>query len=160
MTDNIDISANQSRGNVVQMISDQKMAFPPYFSNNLSLLLGFILPLFLVLSFAFIVPPILKRIVYEKETGVKELMKLMGLPGWMHWQCWFINCATTSAISILIMVILVSCEFKADTGAVLAYSNPVMTFIFLFSYASALICFLFIISTFFDRRKADILSTD
>ena len=135
------------------MISDQKMAYPPYFSNNLSLLLGFILPLFLVLSFAFIVPPILKRIVYEKETGVKELMKLMGLPSWMHWLCWFLNCAATSAVSILIMVILVSCQFKAGTGAVLAYSNPVMTFIFLFFYASALVCFLFIISTFFDRRE-------
>ena len=53
------------------MVAEQQMAYPPYFSNNLSLLLGFILPLFLVLSFAFIVPPILKRIVYEKETGVK-----------------------------------------------------------------------------------------
>ena len=53
------------------MVAEQQMAYPPYFSNNLSLLLGFILPLFLVLSFSFIVPPILKRIVYEKETGVK-----------------------------------------------------------------------------------------
>jgi hypothetical protein len=47
------------------------MPYPPYFSNNLTLLLGFIMPLFLVLSFSFIVPPLLKRIVYEKETGVK-----------------------------------------------------------------------------------------
>ena len=138
------------------MISEQKMSFPPYFSNNLSLLLGFILPLFLVLSFAFIVPPILKRIVYEKETGVKELMKLMGLPSWMHWICWYINCASICAISILIMVILVSFEFKSDTGAVLVYSNPVLTFIFLFLYASSLICFLFIISTFFDKRETSI----
>ena len=135
------------------MVAQQQMAYPPYFSNNLSLLLGFILPLFLVLSFSFIVPPILKRIVYEKETGVKELMKLMGLPSWMHWLCWYINCAATCAISSLIMVILLSCEFKSNTGAVLAYSSPVMTFIFLFFYASALVCFLFIISTFFDRRK-------
>ena len=63
----------------------QEMPYPSYFSNNLTLLLGFIMPLFLVLSFTFIVPPILKRIVYEKETGVKELMKMMGLPAWMHW---------------------------------------------------------------------------
>ena len=84
---------------------------------------------------------------------LQELMKLMGLPGWMHWLCWYINCATTCAVSSLIMVILVSCEFKSGTGAVLAYSNPVLTFIFLFLYASALVCFLFIISTFFDRRK-------
>ena len=66
-------------------MSQQEMPYPAYFSNNLTIILGFIMPLFLVLSFAFIVPPILKRIVYEKETGVKELMKMMGLPSWMHW---------------------------------------------------------------------------
>ena len=129
------------------------MAHPPYFSNNLSLLLGFILPLFLILSFAFIVPPILKRIVFEKETGVKELMKLMGLPSWMHWICWFINVIGSCSISILIIVILVSIEFKTGTGAVLAYSNPILTFIFLIFYASALVLFLFTLSTFFDKRK-------
>ena len=155
---------------MMQMVSEQEMPYPPYFSNNLTLLLGFIMPLFLVLSFSFIVPPLLKRIVYEKETGVKvglstlqmktemkfkiqELMKMMGLPSWMHWICWFINCIGVSTISIIIMVLLVSLEFKAGTGAVLDYSNPFLTFLFLFLYASSLICFLFIISTFFDRRK-------
>jgi len=133
------------------IMSEQEMPYPSYFSNNLSLLLGFIMPLFLVLSFSFIVPPLLKRIVYEKETGVKELMKMMGLPSWMHWICWFINCIGVSTISIIIMVILVSVEFKAGTGAVLDYSNPFLVFLFLFLYASSLICFLFIISTLFDR---------
>ena len=71
------------------VMMQQEMPYPAYFSNNLALLLGFIMPLFLVLSFAFIVPPILKRIVYEKETGVKELMKMMGLPSWMHWVGFF-----------------------------------------------------------------------
>ena len=105
----------------------------------------------MVLSFSFIVPPILKRIVFEKETGVKELMKLMGLPSWMHWMCWFINVIGSCTISIIIIVILVSIEFKSGTGAVLAYSNPLLTFMFLMLYASALICFLFAISTFFDK---------
>ena len=40
---------------------------------------------------------------------------------------------------------------QEDTGAVLQNSNPVLTFLFLFLYASALISFLFIISTFFNR---------
>ena len=52
----------------------QAMAFPAYLENNLSIILNFMLPLFLVLSFAFIVPPVLKRIVYEKETGVKVIV--------------------------------------------------------------------------------------
>ena len=83
----------------------------------------------------------------------QELMKLMGLPAWMHWLCWFINVVVTCSISVLIIVILVSIEFKAGTGAVLAYSNPLLTFIFLMLYASSLILFLFFISTFFDKRK-------
>ena len=82
---------------------------------------------------------------------------MMGLPSWMHWTCWFINCIGVSIISIIIMVLLVCLEFKSGTGAVLDYSNPFLIFIFLFLYASALICFLFIISTFFDRRKPNLL---
>ena len=81
-------------------------------------------------------------------------MKMMGLPSWMHWICWFINCIGVSTISIIIMVLLVSLEFKSGTGAVLDYSNPFLIFLFLFLYASSLICFLFIISTFFDRRES------
>ena len=77
----------------------------------------------------------------------------MGLPAWMHWLCWFINVVATCTLSILIIVILVSIEFKAGTGAVLAYSNPLLTFVFLMLYASSLILFLFFISTFFDKRK-------
>ena len=56
-----------------QLTGLQQMAFPAYLQNNLTLILTFMLPLFLVLSFAFIVPPVLKRIVYEKETGVKVM---------------------------------------------------------------------------------------
>ena len=140
------------------MIAEQQMAHPPYFSNNLSLVLGFMMPLFLVLSFAFIVPPILKRIVFEKETGVKELMKLMGLPSWMHWTAWFVNVIGNCTISIIIIVILICVEFTSEDGAVLEYSDPFLVFIFLVLYASALICFLFTLSTFFDRRKLTFLT--
>ena len=84
---------------------------------------------------------------------LQELMKLMGLPSWMHWVCWFINVILSCTVSILIIVLLVSIEFKSGTGAVLAYSDPILTFIFLFLYASSLVCFLFFISTFFDKRN-------
>jgi hypothetical protein len=43
----------------------------------------------------------------------QELMKMMGLPSWMHWLCWYLNCATTSIISIIIMVALVSISFSS-----------------------------------------------
>lgn len=53
------------------MTVQQKMAYPAYMENNLAFFLDLMLPLFLVLSFSFSVPPIMKRIVHEKQTGVK-----------------------------------------------------------------------------------------
>ena len=135
------------------MIIHQAMPYPAYLQNDLTIFLGFMMPLFLVLSFSFIVPPLLKRIVYEKETGVKELMKMMGLPSWMHWFCWFFNALTTSILSIIIIVVLLSVTWKADTGPILEYSDFVLVFLFIFLYASALTMFLFVISTFFNGRK-------
>jgi hypothetical protein len=58
-------------GLLPQMPSSQQMAYPAYLENNIAVVLGYILPQFMVLSFCFIVPPILKRIVHEKETGIK-----------------------------------------------------------------------------------------
>ncbi len=100
------------------MMAQQQMPYPAYLENNLAAILDFMLPLFTVLSFCFIVPPLMKRIVHEKQSGVKELMKLMGLPNWMHWVSWFLNAYVTSAISVLIMVALICIEWQSGTGAV------------------------------------------
>ena len=51
------------------------MPYPAYLENNLAIFLGYLLPFFTVLSFALIVPPLMKRIVHEKETGVKVRMQ-------------------------------------------------------------------------------------
>jgi hypothetical protein len=58
--------------------------------------------------------------------GVKELMKLMGLPNWMHWTSWFLNALATSAITIMIAVVLMCVEWKSGSGKVLDFSNYVV----------------------------------
>ena len=42
-----------------------------------------------VLSFIFTVIITAKSIVHEKETGVKEAMKLMGMKTWIYWLSWY-----------------------------------------------------------------------
>ena len=61
-------------------------------------------PICTVFSFAFTVPLVLKRIVEEKQQGVKELMKMMGLPSWLHWVGWFSITTLTSVIAKLVQV--------------------------------------------------------
>ncbi len=121
------------------------MPYPPYLKNNVAAILDFLLPLFTVLSFCFIVPPAIKRVVHEKESGVKvrkpssvgkcqkanvlkfqELMKLVGLPNWMHWTSWYLNAIVTSAISIFVMVILICIEWKPGAGKVEQYKTETL----------------------------------
>ena len=115
-------------------------------------MIGFLLPLFTVLSFAFIVPPIMKRIVEDKRSGAKELMKMMGLPSWMSWLFYFIDAMMSLVISLIIMVVLVCVEWKTGEGRVIDYSNAFLLYVFLFLYSMALVAFLFAISTLFNNR--------
>merc|ERR550519_552372 len=71
-----------------------------------TLIQGFLTPIFTIISFAFTVPLVLKRIVEEKEEGVKELMKMMGLPSWLHWLGWFLTVFIACTIIVLIMTLV------------------------------------------------------
>ena len=129
------------------------MAYPEYLENYVAIFIGGFLPSFVVLSFTFIVPPLLKRIVHEKETGVKELMKLMGLPAWMHWLTWFLSAISTVLVSIAIMIIIICVEWVPGTGRVMTFTDPGLLYLFLLLYAMSLIMFLFALSTFFESRE-------
>merc|ERR550519_1568668 len=103
-----------------------------------TLIQGFLTPIFTIISFAFTVPLVLKRIVEEKQQGTKELMKMMGLPSWLHWVSWFV---ITFLITISVMVIvLVVWEIYPRT-------NALILFITIFLYSLATICFNFAQST-------------
>ena len=111
----------------------------------------FLTPICTVFSFAFTVPLVLKRIVEEKQQGVKELMKMMGLPSWLHWVGWFSITTLTSVIIISIMVIVIV------VGKVFENVNPFVLFISLFLYGFSTICFNFAQSTLFSNRMFEIV---
>ena len=83
------------------------------------------------------------RIVQEKQTGVKELMKMMGLPSWMNWVYqftfekkarfhrnnlisliffqvfYFFDAIMTLIISIAIMTLIITVEWKSGEGSII-----------------------------------------
>ena len=130
----------------------QQMPYPEYQDNQLTFLVGF-MAFFAILSFTFIIPPIMKRIVQEKKSGARELMRMMGLPSWMNWLFHFIDAMASIMISLFIIIVLISVEWKADQGRVLDNSNPVIVYIFFVFYSMALVTFMFSISTLFNNRK-------
>ena len=86
----------------LQLPTFEPMPFPAYLENNIGTIVGSMLPGFLWISCAIILVPLARRIVQEKSTGVKELMKMMGLPSWMHW----VKSYVTSYIIIVIIIII------------------------------------------------------
>ena len=49
----------------------------------------------------------IKELVLEKETGLRESMKMMGLSGWILWLTWYLKQFLFLIISVIIMTILV-----------------------------------------------------
>ena len=86
------------------------MPYPAYKSSVVTFVVTF-MAFFTALSFTFIIPPIMKRIVQEKKSGGKELMKMMGLPSWMNWFFHYLDAILTIMISLIIIVILVRSVF-------------------------------------------------
>lgn len=118
-----------------------------------------LLPLFTVLSFLLMCSYTVKRIVEEKDSGVKELMKMMGLKSWMIWTGWVLHNFFVYAISITVITFI--CCFKIQSGegqALLNYTNPLLLWIFLVMYMITGIFFCFAISSFFNRPLIALIS--
>ena len=81
-------------------------------------------------------------------------MTIMGLNSWIHWASWF----TRSIIFLTIADVLISVCYivkvplqNGGSSSVIGESDITLVFFFLFSYSIASICFMFLISTLFDK---------
>ncbi|KAK0046035.1 ATP-binding cassette sub-family A member 3-like isoform X1, partial [Biomphalaria pfeifferi] len=90
-------------------------------------------------------------IVEEKETKIKESMKLMGLSTFTFWLSWFITNFLVGMVIILAFTVLCSVGFYG-AGKIL-YSNPVMTVAFMTLYLANVISFSFLLSCFVNRAR-------
>ncbi|PSN44306.1 ATP-binding cassette sub-family A member 3 [Blattella germanica] len=126
----------------------QQFPYPAYVEENFVDTFSYILPLFTVLSYILLCPTI-ARVVEEKQSGVKELMKMMGLKTWMLWIGWLINGLLVCFVSVTVITILLKVPF--GTVGVLHYCNPIVLWLFLMFYCAAGITFCFAVSSFFSR---------
>lgn len=108
-------------------------------------------PMFTTLSFLLMCSYTIKRIVEEKDSGVKELMKMMGLKSWMIWTGWILHNFFIYAISITFITYICCFEVYTGKGQLLNYSNPLLFWIFLIMYMITGIFFSFAISSLFVR---------
>ncbi|XP_060873175.1 phospholipid-transporting ATPase ABCA3-like isoform X2 [Metopolophium dirhodum] len=109
------------------------------------------LPLFTILSFLLMCSNTIKRVVEEKDSGVKELMTIMGLKRWMIWTGWILHNFFVYAISITVITYITCFEVSTGQPKLLNYTNPLLLWIFLMMYMIAGVFFCFAISSLFNR---------
>lgn len=121
---------------------------PCYVEDVFKLILVRTFPLFMILAWIVMVPIIVKDIVYEKETQLKQFMKVMGLSKGVHWVSWFVFYLLSMTISVVLLSSLIK------FGKILEYTNVFLLFVFVFMFVIALITQCFMFTVFFNNSNA------
>lgn len=125
----------------------QQFPHPCYIFDQFIMTIAESFPMFMVLSWVYSFSMLIKSVVREKELRLKEVMKVMGLGNGALWLAWFIN----AFAFMLVSAFLLTCILKF--GNVLEHSDPVVVFLFLVCYATAVISKAFLLTTFFSRAN-------
>ncbi|XP_045460948.1 ATP-binding cassette sub-family A member 2-like isoform X2 [Harmonia axyridis] len=130
----------------------QEFPFPPH-KNDAGLTHIFMpfLSHITIFSFIFLCPALIMRIIEEKSTGTRELMKMVGLKSWMLWFGWFLHAFLPNFVSVILIVILMKVPMWGVDTPSIEYCNTAVFFIFLFLYLVSSIAFCFAISSLFNR---------
>lgn len=87
-------------------IQMQRYPYPPFTKDLLLTGLELIVSLVILLSFIYPTINTVRFIAVEREYQLKEAMKIMGLPNWLHWLSWFTRTMILIMISITCIVVL------------------------------------------------------
>ena len=141
-------------------VSMGRMPYPPYIDDKYLVALQAWLPLILLLSYLYPAVNVVKNLVYEKEMKLKESMKMMGLPNYLHWCAWFVKSLMFLLVTTLLITILLCTQWQGEASlAVLNNSDPTLVFFFLFVYILSAISFCFFFSTLFSKASSAATAT-
>ncbi|XP_001662813.2 ATP-binding cassette sub-family A member 3 [Aedes aegypti] len=129
----------------------QRFPYPPYYDDPILQAMEQLLSLVILLSFFYTCIVMVKHIAVEKERQLKEAMKIMGLPNWLHWAAWFVKNILLLVIAISLITVLLC--VSVNGSAILEYSDWTAVWFFLFVYCIAIICFSFMMSVFFNKAN-------
>lgn len=121
--------------------------FPAFEDDAFFGIISGLFPFILVLSFLYTVMSITRQLIHEKETRMKEAMRMMGLPNWVNWTAWFLKDFSFLLISVIIMLVLFS------GGEVLRNSSNVLLLVLLLLFALNVISFSYMMSSFFSSAN-------
>ncbi|XP_070500324.1 phospholipid-transporting ATPase ABCA3-like isoform X2 [Chironomus tepperi] len=112
----------------------------------------YLFPILFVLSVIFPIYELIKNITMERESGLTESMKLMGLSSALYWSSWFMRSFIILVISFTINIILTVTSIISDVPMFIN-SNSFIIWIFFISYITSMITFCFLVSVIFKKSS-------
>ncbi|CAH4032670.1 unnamed protein product [Pieris brassicae] len=145
-------------------INIQRYPHPAYVEDLAVDALKLLFPMFVMISFSYTAVNIVRAITLEKESQLKEIMKIMGLPTWLHWIAWFFKqFVYMFIISGLLVVLLKVNWFTTKEGfseyAVFTNTPWTVLLFFITLYLTCTIFFCFMMSGFFSKASTAALFT-
>lgn len=117
-----------------------------YSQNSFFLAVGYLLGLTLVLAFLYPTSRLVKLVVEEKETRMKETLMIFGVRGWAYWSSWLI-------LYLVIFVLIAVLSTLTLSSSVLQYSSPWYIVAWIGLFGTACIGFCFFLASLFNRAK-------
>uniref|UniRef100_A0A8B9YRX8 ABC transporter domain-containing protein n=1 Tax=Bos mutus grunniens TaxID=30521 RepID=A0A8B9YRX8_BOSMU len=127
-----------------------RFPYPTYYKDNFFLSFLSLFPLAVLLIFSLTELTLIRTIVMEKETRLKEYQFMIGLSNGMLWASYFV---TFLLMFLIIVCILCVVLFVKASIFVLQNSDPSLIFVFFLCFVVATITFGFLITTFFDKSE-------
>ena len=105
-----------------------------------------VLPQLILLIF---IPPVYNMVfmlVKEKESRIKESMRMMGMRDSAYWLSWYVyyTCVSTAIVFLAWLVLLINA---------IKYSNPFLILVFMIFYAQSIFAQIVAISALFENSK-------
>ncbi|XP_071807326.1 uncharacterized protein [Asterias amurensis] len=123
----------------------QLMPYPCYTHDDFVQRFFYILPFLMTLVFSSALAVMTHQLVYEKEQGIEELMKAMGLQSGLNLISWFLINFLLLLIVCLLVVIIVK------VGNIFPSSDWSVVFFFLSCFSFSLVMMCYLISTLFHK---------
>nr|CAI5846713.1 unnamed protein product [Callosobruchus analis] len=132
------------------LIYMQRFPHSKWYEDLLMEVLKLSMGVFMIISFLCPCINIVKMITIEKEKQLKESMKIMGLPNWLHWTSWFTKNFIYMLIVVCLMLIILKTPWVSEYS-IFTYSDTLILLIFFLFYTTSMITFSFVFSTLFDK---------
>ena len=102
----------------------------------------------LAISMGFLYPMsrLVKAVVEEKESRMKETMLILGVKPWVHWMSWIVTAYVTFTVIAILVSYTISSTFLPN-------SDTTLMFMYIWLFCASVIGFSFFVASFFSKAK-------